>query len=193
MTASRSAVAGITYTTITHTGKVRSQNEDRVFVADWDGNALLIVVADGMGGQPGGAVAAEIVVESFREILDTPLPESREERFELVLAGFYEAANALKERASTDFSVSNMAATAVAALVTAEECLFLHAGDCRLYHFRGGSRLFVTCDHSVVAALRDSGEITAEDARSHPMRSIVTSSISASSNNILARRRSQMD
>ena len=78
-----------------------------------------------------------------------------------------------------------MAATAIAAVVTPVECLVLYAGDCRFYHFRGATPLFVTRDHSVVRVLLDTGEITAEQAKDHPMRSLVTSSLTATQGGVL--------
>jgi protein phosphatase len=73
-----------------------------------------------------------------------------------------------------------MGATTIAAILTASECLFLYAGDCRLYQFRKEVEPFVTADHSVTRMLVESGRLAAEDAADHPMRSVVTSSLSAS-------------
>ena len=82
MTASRPRIAGLTYSTISHRGN-RDTNEDHYCVEAWqDGSALLVVIADGMGGQAGGKIASEVVVNAFKEMVHTALPEARAERYE---------------------------------------------------------------------------------------------------------------
>jgi protein phosphatase len=179
-------VTGLRYGALTDPGKVREVNEDRALIEPWpDGSAVLIVIADGMGGQYGGAVAAQTVVDVFRTLLGQPLHESRFDRYESLLGCFYSADEAIKSRASTNVALLNMGSTVIASIITASECLFLYAGDCRFYHFRKDSKTFVTSDHSVVSILIETGRLAPEDAASHPMRAVVTSSLGASANNRL--------
>ena len=181
MKAESPAVPVLSYSALTDRGKLREDNEDCMFVERWpDGHALLVVLADGIGGQAGGRVASEIVVATFQTLLAEPVPEDKFERYERLLGCFYASEEAIKKRASTDFALLNMGATAIAAILTTSECLFLYAGDCRLYQFRKEVEPFVTADHSVTRMLVESGRLAAEDAANHPMRSVVTSSLSAS-------------
>jgi serine/threonine protein phosphatase PrpC len=186
MSANVAASAGLSYFAITDQGKVRERNEDCVLLEPWpNGSALMVVVADGIGGQAGGEVASQLVVESFRALLSTPLPDPRFDRYETLLGGFYRAHEAIRKKAGTDFALLNMGSTAIAAVVTSLECLFLYAGDCRMYHFSAGSDPFITADHTVVRILLENGQLSPAEVLNHPMRSVVTSSLGALRNNQL--------
>ena len=80
-----SQLTWIEYSAICHKGKVREANEDAYLVAPWqDGSeALLVVVADGMGGHRGGKEAADIAIATFKELLNQPLPNDNKELFDL--------------------------------------------------------------------------------------------------------------
>lgn len=160
----------------THRGNVREVNEDDALVGWWpDGSALLVVVADGMGGHSGGEVASHIAVEVFREMLLRPLPSERRETYEALLERFYAADAAIRGVAADDPSLLGMGTTLVAAIVTQSEFIHLHAGDCRVYHFGPGDQTYVTVDHSVIQVLLDTGHIAQDEIAQHPMRSVVTS------------------
>jgi serine/threonine protein phosphatase PrpC len=127
-------------------GLIRAANEDAAVVGlSADGEGLLAAVADGMGGYAGGRIAADIAIDTFAEVLSYPVPPLAEDRYETLLASFYLADS--RVRARTDYP--SMGATAVAALITRRELLFLHAGDSRCYLIRGGSIVCRTRDHSM--------------------------------------------
>lgn len=176
-----SCIPGMSYASLSERGNVRETNEDCKLIKPWpDGRAVLLVLADGMGGQAGGGVASSLVIECFEGLLAEPVPQSQFDRYEKLLGCFYAADDVIKRRASTDFNLLNMGATVIAAIITTFECLYLYAGDCRFYHFRDGSPLLITADHSVVRMLVDAGRLAPDAASSHPMKSVVTSSIGAS-------------
>lgn len=178
---------GLVYDDRTRKGK-RDVNEDIKFVKPWpDKSALLALVVDGMGGHQGGKIAAEIVIDTFKELLKQPLPETPESRYQLLLDSFHKANTAIIERVIEEFKLGNsklkdMGATLVAAIITATECLHLYAGDCRLYHFSQEIPLYMTDDHSVINLLIKSGEITSQDAKNHRMRGVVTSCLGGGQN-----------
>ena len=178
---------GLVYDDRTRKGK-RDVNEDVKFVKPWpDKSALLALVVDGMGGHQGGKIAAAIVIDTFKELLKQPLPETPESRYQLLLDSFHKANTAIMERVLEEFKLGNsklkdMGATLVAAIITATECLHLYAGDCRLYHFSQEIPLYVTDDHSVINLLIKSGEITSQDAKNHRMRGVVTSCLGGGQN-----------
>lgn len=160
----------------THRGKVRNHNEDRLLLRSLEGGtSLLAVVADGMGGHQGGALAAEIVVDTLGALADRPRPSDDAERYEALLGGLYQADAAVKERGSHDIGLGGMGSTVVAAWFGPAGCTHVYSGDSRLYQFRDGRVRYRTRDHSVVQVLVDQGQLTAAQARTHPIRSQLTS------------------
>lgn len=168
----------------TDPGKVRPNNEDNCLVEIWpETSTMLAVVADGMGGHKGGEKASEIAINTFRELLNTPLPETNEERYNLLLKCFYDAHEAIQEAACENIKLFGMGTTIIAAIVSPTEYLHLYAGDCRLYHFSPGNKPYITADHSVVQVLLELGRITEEEIPNHPMRSVVNSCLGGKENN----------
>ncbi len=164
-------------------GCVRENNEDRYLLREWkDGSALLAVVTDGMGGHASGEVAADFIVETFSEHIPMAFPVSAHERYDLLMNCIGVANQRIKERSSQEIQLRGMGATVVAAIITPCECIYLYAGDSRLYHIRDGRILHVTSDHSLMRILLDSGRITPEDVPNHPMRSIITSCLGGGEN-----------
>lgn len=159
-----------------HTGKKRSHNEDRFFLAPWsDRQAVLAVVADGMGGSQAGDVAAQIAIDTFAQLLDQPFPKRDRDGYNLLQEKFYEADRIIREQAGQSLHQLGMGTTLVAAVFTPNQYLHLYAGDSRLYQFRKGKPLYKSADHSIVRLLVELGKIKPEEARNHPMRSQLTS------------------
>lgn len=160
----------------THIGKVRSVNEDvGCMVRLRDPGAVMAAVVDGMGGHGGGDVASRLAVRAIRRATRRPLPTDVEGRYEWLLQGIHDADSAIRSAGARELGLGAMGATVAAMLVTQEQCLLLHAGDCRAYHFRKGVQQFVTVDHSIVQLLIEVGTITPDQVSTHPMRSVVTS------------------
>ena len=156
----------------------RPINQDRVAWLATD-DAVLMVVADGMGGHLQGEVAAQIavdmVIERFRAEAKTRLPDP---------AGFLRAslsqAHETIVRYAADCRIPLHAAprtTCIACVVQDAQAIWAHAGDSRLYlihgHDSGRTRGAQTRDHSVVQRLIDAGSLTHADAASHPLRNRV--------------------
>jgi len=166
----------------THCGMVREHNEDLGCLARLRGaGAIGVAVLDGMGGHGGGDVASRIAARSLRRSWRRPLPEDRQARYEWLLESLYAADAAIRRYGSRSLGYGSMGATTAVAVATPEECLLMHAGDCRAYHFRHGVREFVTADHSIVRILLETGTITEDQAATHPMRSTVTSCLGGGS------------
>jgi protein phosphatase len=148
----------------TDVGRVRSKNEDSNLVNDH-----LFAVADGMGGHRGGAVASQVAIES----LDATF---HEQSSDALVAAAYVANDAVFERASDDPELRGMGTTLVAiAPIDDDELLaWVHVGDSRIYLFRDGELQQLTEDHSLVEEWVREGTISAEEARSHPQRNILT-------------------
>lgn len=161
---------------VSHIGKVREENQDQILVKTWpDHAAILAVVADGMGGGRGGQRAAQLTIETFEKLVAQPLPESREDIYNQLLAKFYEADEAIRDEGCQSFQLVGMGSTVVAAIITPQDYVHLYAGDSRLYHLRENVPLYKTADDSIVRVLLEIGKITPEQVATHPRRSQVTS------------------
>lgn len=145
-------------------GMRRLRNEDAVLLA-----APLLAVADGVGGHPGGEDASSIAVAALRYAV----PEDVREDPETALLDALDAANAAVRDAARDRHLEGMASTVVAAYVGPAGVTVANAGDSRAYLFRDGTLERLTDDHSLVAVLEAKEEITEEEARRHPMRSMI--------------------
>jgi PPM family protein phosphatase len=139
----------------------RAENED----AGYAGPRLL-AVADGVGGNVGGAVASSVVVEALAvAVRDAPVA-----RLDAAVA----AANAsLGHVVSARPELAGMATTLTAVALTGGGVVVAHIGDSRAYLLRDGRLEQLTSDQTVVQSLLDAGLITADQARGHPLRSIV--------------------
>lgn len=146
-------------------GLVRDNNEDSAFAGP-----RLLVVADGMGGHAAGEVASAVAVASLAH-LDEDLPGSD------LLAELREAvldANlSLKDMVASDPALDGMGTTLTALLHAGSRLGMAHVGDSRCYLLRGGELAQVTHDHTFVQRLVDEGQISAEEAETHPQRSLL--------------------
>ncbi|HKV38601.1 MAG TPA: protein phosphatase 2C domain-containing protein, partial [Blastocatellia bacterium] len=129
-------------------------------------DAACWVVADGLGGHRGGAVASRLAV-------DTILGSFHQNRTlsPAAISGHVFAANqAVLSRQREDSEFSQARTTVVVLVSDYRSCLWAHVGDSRLYHFRGGRLLSQTKDHSVPQAMADAGEISGDRIRYHEDR-----------------------
>jgi serine/threonine protein phosphatase PrpC len=149
----------------TDPGRKRRRNED-AYVVD----PPLFTVADGMGGAQAGEVASRLAAAAFREYHEADDLEP-EERLKAIIG---EANRRIYERAQSDTEVTGMGTTVTAAHFEGAGVAIGHVGDSRAYRMRGGELKQLTSDHSLVADVMRSGRLTAEEAESHPQRSVIT-------------------
>jgi serine/threonine protein phosphatase PrpC len=132
---------------------------------------VLGVVADGMGGRSGGRKAADQVLMTARQLFTRYRPEHDEPA--AVLRQLLEDAHTVIKLTALS-SEQEPHSTLAAFLVNPKgDCAWIHAGDSRLYHFRGKRLVRRTRDHSYVQTLIDRGEITEEEANIHPQSNIL--------------------
>ena len=144
-------------------GLVRGHNEDSFLL-----RTPLFMVSDGMGGHAAGEVASSIAVETVGE----RAPGTADD---VLLGAAVEAANAaVMDAAEQGIGKPGMGCTATAVLIEKNKMAVAHVGDSRAYVLRQGTLVRVTHDHSYVEELVDSGQITADEARTHPSRSVIT-------------------
>jgi serine/threonine protein phosphatase PrpC len=154
---------------ITDTGLVREHNEDTFAFLDL-GNRTLFAVADGMGGHDAGEIASAIAVKAVCSEVRERGGESTDP-LALVVRAVQRANDEVKREASR--TGSNMGTTLSVALISEGTAFIGSVGDSRVYWIRNGSIAQITEDHSVVAKLVSSGQLTKEEARNHPRSNLL--------------------
>lgn len=166
---------------LTDIGCVRNQNQDfySIFQSDdW----LLAVVCDGMGGAKAGNVASRLACEVFvEEVKRSFRPNKTASEAERVLRSAASLANvSVYEHSQLSEEFNGMGTTMVAALVYPKATLILNIGDSRAYHVDADGVTCVTVDHSVVNLMVLRGELTPEQAKSHPSKNLITRAVGPS-------------
>ncbi|MDP1648239.1 MAG: protein phosphatase 2C domain-containing protein [Rubrivivax sp.] len=148
------------------------QDQVEVMMHPRSSGAVLAVVADGMGGKSGGRKASDQVLLTARQIFERFAPGD-DDAAALLRQLVLEAHLMIKLTAITAEEEPH---STVAAFYIGPglECDVVHAGDSRVYHFRGTEMMQRTIDHSFVQRLIDEGKITAEAANTHPQANLLT-------------------
>ncbi|WP_251230939.1 Stp1/IreP family PP2C-type Ser/Thr phosphatase [Adlercreutzia aquisgranensis] len=147
----------------TDVGCLRDHNEDSLAVSP-----PLYVVADGMGGHAAGEVASEIAVNTI--VAAAPAHADAQGLADAVV----EANREVIEASHDERGREGMGCTVTAALLEGERLVIAQVGDSRAYLMHKGELQQVTRDHSLMAELIEAGDITPEEARVHPKRSVIT-------------------
>ncbi|HEX4965000.1 MAG TPA: Stp1/IreP family PP2C-type Ser/Thr phosphatase [Thermoanaerobaculia bacterium] len=169
-------------------GLTRAHNEDYFEI---DPQHRLYVVADGMGGHSHGEVASQIAVNTIRDFIaktadkDTTWPfgmDARLERHSNQLKMAVRMAHDQVLRAiSKDGSLYGMGTTVVGLLLAGQTAAVAHVGDSRAYRLRGGRLEQLTQDHTWVNEQVVAGFLSKEQARSHPLKNVVTRALGGES------------
>jgi len=157
---------------VTDPGKVRQNNEDALLVGEGK-DETLFVVADGIGGFEAGEVASSLAVDVLKDL-------QPDEPFKTAIA---EANRRIVAAGRGDEKLSGMGTTVVAIRFggTQREPVaeVAHVGDSRAYLLRGGDMNPITEDHSLVAELVRSGDLTRDQAAEHPQKNLITRALGA--------------
>ena len=157
---------------LTDAGKVRQNNEDSLLVGEGRDTSLF-AVADGIGGFEAGEVASRIAIEALEEL-------EPEGSFETAIRG---AHNRILDASREDENLSGMGTTVVAIRFSGTEANpkaeVVHVGDSRAYLLRDGRLRQLTEDHSLVAELVRSGDLTRAQAADHPQKNLITRALGA--------------
>lgn len=166
----------------TDIGNRRSTNQDTYRVGQISENYAFTIVCDGMGGVNGGDVASNLAADAIKDYLEKNLNENENEIIP-VMKKAVEAANSIVfSKASEKSEYNGMGTTVVMAVIKDKRMYVAHIGDSRLYYLEGENVAQITEDHSFVQSLVNSGEITKEQARTHPNKNIITRSLGVHSN-----------
>ena len=148
------------WATATHQGMVRDTNEDSVFpkASGESSDEVLLIVADGMGGHVAGEVASRIAINAAASTDVDPADR--------VAAGN----RAIREEVARDPGLDGMGTTMTLLQVEDAVATIAHIGDSRAYLLRDGELTQLTEDHTVAAEYVAQGQLSPEEAASHPQR-----------------------
>jgi PPM family protein phosphatase len=145
--------------------------------------AHLVAIADGVGGNVGGAVASSLVIDWLIRHGHRPLYGATEVELGPAIAGANDRLRAVCTRRP---HLKSMATTLTAAAVTPDGRLTLgHIGDSRAYLLRDGALVQLTRDHTWVQVLVDAGTLSRRQAARHPMRSVLLAVLHGSEDDLL--------
>lgn len=194
------SATGIRWSGLTHTGRVRPNNEDAFLALTFDGHDVrylgktgeaslgtgdfVFAVSDGMGGAKSGEFASRITVDRVTRLLPrafrmsaTGLASGFNDLIEELILSIHH--DLIKLGASYE-ECAGMGATLSLAWLTPEWLYFGHVGDSRIYYLpKGGTLTQVTHDHSHVGWLRRKGELNEREARTHPRRNALQQALGA--------------
>ena len=146
-------------------GLVRANNEDSVYAG-----ARLLALADGMGGHAAGEVASQLVIAALAHLDDD---EPGGDLLSQLDAAVRAGNSAIAAHVEADPELEGMGTTLTAILFAGNRLGLVHIGDSRGYLLRDGELNQITKDDTFVQTLVDEGRITAEEAHSHPQRSLI--------------------
>ena len=146
-------------------GLVRANNEDSVYAG-----ARLLALADGMGGHAAGEVASQLVIAALAHLDDD---EPGGDLLAKLDSAVRSGNSAIAAQVEMEPDLEGMGTTLTAILFAGNRLGLVHIGDSRGYLMRDGELTQITKDDTFVQTLVDEGRITAEEAHSHPQRSLI--------------------
>lgn len=161
---------------ITNVGKVRKHNEDSLLERS---EAGMWIVADGMGGHDDGDVASQMIVNSLKKVHKGISLERYLDDIEDTLI---DVNKKLIQKANEGAKRTTMGSTVVMMLAYDKYCIYLWAGDSRLYRLRDNELRQMTTDHSQVEQYIELGLISREEAVVHPHGNMITRAVGAPQN-----------
>jgi protein phosphatase len=160
---------------LTHQGRVRPQNEDHCSISL---EQRLFIVSDGMGGSNAGELASQAVALRLPRLLEQGVRQMQNwtsaTREELLVEIILQLNQQIHSESDGRPGLQGMGATVVLAWLQDAQAYLAHLGDSRIYLLRQGHLTLLTQDHSVAALLVQRGDITAEEARTHPSHNRIT-------------------
>jgi protein phosphatase len=160
----------------TDVGIIRSGNEDSYLVLPEKG---VFIVADGMGGHAAGEVASEMAVQIIARGLDGVLGRSDTEAAQMMSKAIIQSNHEIYQRTINEPEKRGMGTTATAMVINGNRFIVGQVGDSRAYLYRESKLAQVTKDHSYVQEQVDAGNLTPEQARTHPYSNVITRCVGA--------------
>ena len=167
-----SVLNNIRYSICSDVGRRRVENQDSVSVFEV-GKDILFIVADGMGGVKGGAVASQLAVRIFTEYIEGRNSLTVED----LATAAIQANSAIFDRGVEQPELAGMGTTVAGLYFHDSELFVLNVGDSRAYRIRKGGIEQLTEDHTLVSELLKSGAITEGQVENHPISHMLTRSL----------------
>ncbi len=147
----------------------RQYNQDRLAYS-YSKDALLLVLADGMGGHRNGEIAAQLAVKTLTDAFQRLAVPALSSPAKFLIEHVQQVHDMIENVTQAEDLIESPRTTIVTAIIQRGYLYCAHVGDSRLYHFRNGHLLFRTEDHSVVQSLYKKGMITKEEMATHPYK-----------------------
>jgi len=166
---------------MTDSGRVRNHNEDSVTILKNASDEYLMVVADGMGGHRKGEVASSIAVSRLgKRFNDTPSIGTKLDAVNWLNDNINEINREILEYGETNVDSKGLGTTVVVALLTKSYLIFGNIGDSSGYVMKNNKLHKVTKAHTLVNLLVEAGNITEEEAKTHPKKNILMKALGVS-------------
>jgi PPM family protein phosphatase len=147
----------------------RHYNQDRLAYS-YSKDALLLVLADGMGGHRNGEIAAQLAVKTLTDAFQRLAVPTLSSPAKFLIDNIQQVHDMIENVTQIEEFIESPRTTIVAAIIQRGYLYCAHVGDSRLYHFRNGHLLFRTEDHSIVQSLYKKGMISKEEMATHPYK-----------------------
>ena len=168
---------------LTDVGKVRDHNEDSVIILKNHNNDYMLAVADGMGGHRAGEVASSIAISYLGRHFQETFYNLDKEQAILWINDSIDAINKqIFKHEEVDALSVGMGTTLVIALYTSDYLLFGNIGDSSGFVLKNNRLHKVTKDHTLVNLLVEAGDITEEEAKTHPKKNILMKALGVGEN-----------
>lgn len=164
---------------LTDVGCIRAQNQDAFLMEQLDKRTLLCVVCDGMGGAKSGNIASTLAADVFvQQVKQTWTGDHKQGDVDKMLKDAVKVTNFTVYDQSQQFEeFTGMGTTLVAVLICDKWATIVNVGDSRAYFIDRVGIHQVTVDHSVVQLMVNRGELTPEQAKTYPGKSLITRAI----------------
>ncbi|HBC29872.1 MAG TPA: Stp1/IreP family PP2C-type Ser/Thr phosphatase [Clostridiales bacterium] len=159
----------------TNKGLMRENNEDSLIVKEFD-NYCLYAVADGMGGHNAGEVASSIAIEEIRNFFDESMKKGNFKPPLFIIESVNLSNDKIREESFNKEGCCGMGTTITMAVIDKlNKIIYIgNIGDSRAYLLRNNELKQITTDHTYVNELMKDGKITAQEAKTHPKRNVIT-------------------
>lgn len=168
----------------TDTGKTRDVNQDAYLAHILDDDTAFAVVCDGMGGAKAGNIASTLAAKTIYDyVLRSWQSDMNDTQIKNLLCSAVMSANVeVYDAAQRDEELNGMGTTVVVTIMNNDFAYIVHVGDSRAYLLRDDLLSQITIDHSMVQKMIESGELTAEEARLHPKKNVITRALGVDEN-----------
>lgn len=163
-------------------GMKRTKNEDGVFISNTPIGPLpnLYIVADGMGGHKGGAVASKLAIEAFCAYIESHSEvkmSCEQDTLNLLKRGIVHANYIIYREANKDETCKGMGTTLTLCTIVDDKIYSAHVGDTRIYLISNLKIYQLTIDHSLVQEMLEQGMISESEVKEHPQRHVITRAV----------------